>query len=55
MDLIARALSYVLIPCFLVGMGGSLVVVAVTIVHDFREVLSEDEAVPGPEKVITGT
>jgi hypothetical protein len=50
MDLLARSLSYLLIPLFFVGMLGSLAVVAVTIVQDFHEVLSKDEAVPAPEQ-----
>jgi len=53
MDFVARTLSYLLVPCFFLGMAGSLAVVAVTIVHDFREVLSKDEAVPDPETTTT--
>ena len=49
MDLLGRSLSYLLIPLFFVGMAGSLAVVAVTIVHDFREVLTKDESVPDLE------
>jgi len=49
MDFLARSLSHLLVPLFFVGMVGSLAVVAVTIVQDFHEVLSKDEAVPDLE------
>jgi len=50
MDIIGRTVSYLLTPCFFVGMAGSFVVVAVTIVRDFREVLTKDEGVRGPDQ-----
>ncbi|RXH55664.1 hypothetical protein GRAN_2521 [Granulicella sibirica] len=40
-------------PLFFIGLGGSLVVVAITIVSDLHEVLSEDEAISSPEKVVS--
>ena len=47
--MIAHAVAAVLVPCFFIGVAGSLVVVAITIVHDLREVLSTDDTVPPPD------
>ena len=42
LDLLIRALSYVLVPMFLVGMAGSAVVVAITLAKDLHDFLSDD-------------
>jgi hypothetical protein len=46
LDLLIRGLSHVLVPMFLVGMGGSAVVVAITLVKDIHDFFSDngDEA-----------
>ena len=41
LDLLIRALSHLLIPMFLIGMAGSAVVVAITLVHDLHDFLSD--------------
>lgn len=41
LDLVVRALSHLLIPMFLFGMAGSAVVVAITLVNDLHDFLSD--------------
>ncbi|WP_170835082.1 hypothetical protein [Terriglobus roseus] len=42
LDLIVRAISHVLVPMFLIGMGGSAIVVAITVVHDIHDFFSDN-------------
>lgn len=42
LDLFVHALSRLLVPMFLVGMGGSAIVVAVTVVHDVHDFFNDD-------------
>ncbi len=41
LDPIIRALSHVLVPLFLIGMAGSAIVVAITLVHDVHDFFSD--------------
>lgn len=41
-DLVIRGLAHVLVPLFLVGMAGSTLVVAITIVHDMVDFFSDE-------------
>jgi hypothetical protein len=41
LDLLVRALSHVLVPMFLIGMGGSAIVVAITLTKDLTDFLSD--------------
>lgn len=41
LDLVIRGLSHVLIPMFLVGLGGSAIVVAITLVKDLHDFFSD--------------
>ena len=40
-ELLVRALSHLLVPMFLIGMAGSAVVVAITLVKDLHDFLSD--------------
>ncbi|MEG9432181.1 hypothetical protein [Terriglobus sp. ADX1] len=42
LDLIIRGLSHVLIPMFLIGMGGSAIVVAITLVKDMHDFFADN-------------
>ncbi|MEZ2346277.1 hypothetical protein [Terriglobus sp. RCC_193] len=42
LDLIIRGLAHVLIPMFLIGMGGSAIVVAITLVKDMHDFFSDN-------------
>ena len=42
LDLVIRGLSHVLIPMFLIGMGGSAIVVAITLVKDMHDFFSDN-------------
>ncbi len=41
-DLVIRGLSHILFPMFLVGMAGSSLVVAITVVHDLIDFFSDE-------------
>ena len=41
LDVLIRGLSHVLVPMFLVGMVGSAVVVAITVVHDVNDFFAD--------------
>lgn len=41
LDLVMRFLSHLLIPMFMVGMGGASVVVVITLISDFADFLSD--------------
>ncbi len=41
-DLVIRGLSHILVPMFLVGMAGSSLVVAITVVHDLIDFFSDE-------------
>lgn len=42
LDLLVRAISHVLVPLFLIGMAGSAVVVAITVVHDIHDFFADN-------------
>lgn len=42
LDVLVRALSHVLVPMFLIGLAGSAVVVAITLVHDVHEFFTDN-------------
>jgi hypothetical protein len=42
LDPLMRALAHVLVPMFLVGMAGSALVVAITLVHDIHDFFSDN-------------
>jgi hypothetical protein len=42
LDPLIRALAHVLVPMFLIGMTGSAVVVAITLVHDIHDFFSDN-------------
>jgi hypothetical protein len=42
LDTVIRAIAHLLVPMFLFGMAGSLVVVAVTLVRDIHDFLSDN-------------
>lgn len=41
LDLVIRALAHLLVPMFIVGMGGASIVVIITLVTDFTDFLSD--------------
>lgn len=41
LDLLVRAFSLVLVPMFLIGMAGSAIVVAITLVKDLHDFLAD--------------
>jgi hypothetical protein len=41
LDLVIRGLSHILIPMFLIGMGGSAIVVAITLVKDMHDFFAD--------------
>ncbi len=41
LDLLIGAISRILVHMFLIGMGGSAIVVAVTVVHDVHDFFSD--------------
>ena len=41
LDLFIRGLSHVLIPMFLIGLGGSAIVVAITLVKDMHDFFAD--------------
>lgn len=43
MDPFIHALSSILVPLFLVGLAGSMLVVLITVLRDLREVFTSDE------------
>jgi hypothetical protein len=50
LDLIVRAISHVLVPMFLIGMAGSAIVVAITVVHDIHDFFSDNgESTTSPD------
>ena len=46
MHAIGKALIDVIVVLFFVGMAGSAVVILISFVEDFRELLGDDESVP---------
>ncbi len=52
LDLVIRGLSHVLIPMFLIGLGGSAIVVAITLVKDMHDFFADNgEQSPAPENL----
>jgi hypothetical protein len=43
MNALAQVLAKVLVPMFFIGMGGSLLVVILTVIRDMRQVFSKDD------------
>ena len=41
LDLVLRALSHLLVPMFLIGLAGSAIVVAITLVKDIHEFFTD--------------
>lgn len=41
LDLVIRGLSHILIPMFLIGMGGSAIVVTITLVKDMHDFFAD--------------
>jgi hypothetical protein len=41
LDFFIGGLAHVLVPMFLIGMGGSAIVVAVTVVHDVHDFFAD--------------
>lgn len=46
-DFLISSLSHVLVPIFAIGMVGSGIVVAITLVHDIRDFFTDDDATVG--------
>ncbi|AFL87914.1 hypothetical protein Terro_1608 [Terriglobus roseus DSM 18391] len=42
LEIFVRAISHVLVPMFLIGMAGSAVVVAITVVHDIHDFFADN-------------
>ena len=52
LDLFIRGLSHILIPMFLIGLGGSAIVVAITLVKDMHDFFSDNgEQTPAPDNL----
>lgn len=42
LDHLIRALAHILVPMFLIGMAGSALVVAITLIHDIHDFFSDN-------------
>ncbi len=45
LDSIIRVIAAVLVPAFIIGMAGSAIVVAITVVHDVHDFFTDDDPV----------